>query len=130
MPSYPGAVITTLEPTAIGTRVAIPIGMTLRQLLNERLGAAIFCRIRGDQVRTLVLSGDYVDLRAADGNEVAICADEPLVYEAWFMDRGSVLVKSCDDGMIKLCTEGDRIVLEDGTETTVLWEGDALRRAS
>jgi hypothetical protein len=101
--------------------------MTLRQLLNERLGASIHCLVTGNQVRTLALSGDYVDLRSGDGNEVAILADEPLVYEAWCMDRGSILVKSCDDGMIKLCTEGDRIVLEDGVETTVAWDDHTQR---
>lgn len=106
--------------------------MTLRQLLNERLGARIYCLVRGAQVRTLVLNGDYVDLRAGDGTEVAIRADELLAYEPWFMDRGSVLVKSCDAGVIKLCTEGDRVVLEDGTETSVLWDDmtKSLRRAS
>jgi len=106
--------------------------MTLRQLLNERLDATIHCLVRGTQVRALALQGDYVDLRTADGNEIAIHADELLVYEPWFMDRGSVLVKSCDAGVIKLCTEGDRVVLEDGTETSVLWDDTtkSLRRAS
>lgn len=106
--------------------------MTLRQLLNERLGAAIHCLVRGTQVRTLALHGDYVDLRAGDGNEVAIHADETLVYESWFMDRGSILVKSCDAGVIKLCTEADRIVLDDGTETSVRWDDStqSLRRAA
>lgn len=106
--------------------------MTLRQLLNERLGATIHCLISKTQVRALALHGDYVDLRTADGTEVAIHADETLVYEAWFMDRGSILVKSCDAGVIKLCTEGDRVLLEDGTETSVIWNGgnQQLRRAS
>lgn len=106
--------------------------MTLRQLLNERLGATIHCVVRGTKVRDLTLHGDYVDLRAADGAEVAIHADELLVYEPWVMDRGSILVKSCDAGVIKLCTEGDRIVLEDGVETSVLWDHStvSLRRAS
>jgi hypothetical protein len=106
--------------------------MTLRQLLNARLGATIHCLVRGTKVRTLALHGDYVDLRAGDGTEVAIHADELLAYEAWIMDRGSVLVKSCDAGTIKLCTEGDRIILDDGTETTVLWDDHtkSLRRAA
>lgn len=104
--------------------------MTLRQLLNERLAATVRCLVTGNQVRMLVLSGDYVDLRAGDGTEVAICADEPLVYEPWFMDRGSILIKSCDAGIIKLCTEGDRVVLDDDTETSVSWDGAELRRAS
>lgn len=106
--------------------------MTLRQLLNERLSASIFCLVHGTQVRTLVLQGDYVNLRAGDGSEVAILADEPLTFEEWCMDRGSILVRSCDAGVIKLCTEGDKIVLEDGTETCILWDYNTkvLRRAA
>jgi hypothetical protein len=106
--------------------------MTLRQLLNERLGASIHCLVRGTKVRELALVGDLVDLRAADGAEVAISADEQLIYEPWCLDRGSILVKSYDAGVIKLCTEGDRIVLDDGTATAVLWDANtkSLRRAS
>jgi hypothetical protein len=106
--------------------------MTLRQLLNERFGATIYCLVRGTQVRSLALQGDYVDLRTADGAEVAILADEQLGYEPWFMDRGSIFVKSCNAGVIKLCTEGDRITLDDGTTTAVIWDDGtkSLRRAS
>ena len=104
--------------------------MTLRELLNERFGAQISCAATGRVVRNLALVGDYVDLRTADGSTVAILADETLIYEAWFMDRGSVLVKSCDDGVVKLCTEFDLVTLEDGVVCTLEFVGDALRRRS
>lgn len=102
--------------------------MTLRELLNERSGAQISCAATGRVVRDLALVGDYVDLRTADGSTVAILADETLVYEAWFMDRGSVLVKSCDDGVIKLCTELDLVTLEDGVVCALEFVNGALRR--
>jgi hypothetical protein len=118
--------------------------MTLRELLNERSSAEISCAVTGRVVRNLTLAGDYVDLRTVDGTTVAILADETLVYEAsraeharregldrwisWFMDRGSVLVKSCDQGVIKLCTEFDLVALEDGVVCTLAFVNDALKR--
>ncbi len=92
---------------------------TIRTLMNERRGATIHCAMTGTQVRTLAITGDYCDLRAGDGTEVAIHIDTPLQYEQWFMDRGSVLVKSCDAGVIKLCTEFDLLRYDDGTEVAV-----------
>lgn len=101
--------------------------MTLRDLLGKSLSAQISCGMTGNVVRNLTLSGPYVDLRAADGSRALIPADAQLVYEAWFMDRGSVLVQSCDRGVIKLCTELDPVKLDDGSVRALEFEGDVLR---
>lgn len=101
--------------------------MTLRELLCGLPSAHIHCVVTGAVVRTLVADGDYCDLRAGDGSEVAIRLDEPLTFEPWFMDRGSILVKSCDAGVIKLCTEGDLLHLEDDAAFTILHDGHGLR---
>ena len=101
--------------------------MTLRDLLGKSLSAQISCAMTGNVVRNLTLSGPYVDLRTADGSRVLIPADAQLVYEAWFMDRGSVLVQSCDHGVIKLCTELDPVKLDDGSVRALEFSGDVLR---
>lgn len=101
--------------------------MTLRDLLGKSLSAQISCAVRGGVVRDLTLAGPYVDLRAADGTRAMIAADEPLVYEPWFMDRGSVLVRSSTHGLVKLCTELDLVKLEDGTVCALEFDGDTLR---
>jgi len=100
--------------------------MTLRDLLAKSVSAQISCAFTGQVVRHLTLAGPIVDLRAADGTRVLISADEPLVYEAWFMDRGSVLVKSESHGVIKLCTEFDLVKLDDGSVCSLEFSG-ALR---
>ena len=43
------------------------------------------------------------------------------------MDRGSVLVQSCDRGVIKLCTELDPVKLDDGSVRSLEFSGDVLR---
>lgn len=114
--------VADLHRVELGTPIAAKAAMktmTLRTLMNERLGATIHCAMTGAKVRTLAINGDYCDLRAGDGTEVAIHIDTPLTYEQWFMDRGSVLVKSCDDGVIKLCTECDLLRYDDGTEVAI-----------
>jgi len=98
--------------------------MTLRDLLGKSLSAQISCAMTGNVVRNLTLSGPFVYLRTADGVLVLIPADAKLVYEGWFMDRGSVLVQSCDRGVIKLCTEFDHVKLGDGSVCTLEFDGD------
>jgi hypothetical protein len=100
--------------------------MTLRDLLGKSLSAQISCAMTGDVVRHLTLSGSLVDLRAADGSRAVIDADATLVYEPWFMDRGSVLVKS-SRGVIKLCTELDTVKLDDGSVCALEFSDDTLR---
>lgn len=94
-----------------------PTPPTLRILLGTCQSATISCLVTHQLVRTLVLTPDSptVDIRCADGTEVAVMADEPLRYEGWFFDRGSILVRSVDHGVIKLCTEEDPVTREDGT---------------
>ena len=101
--------------------------MTLRDLLGNSLSAQISCGMTGNVVRNLTLSGPFVYLRTADGSLALIPADAQLVYEAWFMDRGSVLVQSCDHGVIKLCTELDSVKLDDGSVRALEFEDDVLR---
>lgn len=83
--------------------------------------------MRGGVVRNLTIAGPYVDLQAADGSRAMIGADEPLVYEPWFMDRGSVLVRSSTHGMVKLCTELDLVKLDDGTVCALEFVDETLR---
>ena len=100
--------------------------MTLRELLAKSLSAKISCAVTGDVVRQLTLSGPHVHLRAGDGTQVLIDADETLHYEPWFMDRGSVLVTSCNHGLIKLCTEFDLVTLDDGTSVSLTWDDGSV----
>ena len=101
--------------------------MTIRDLLGKSLSAQISCAMTGNVVRNLTLSGPNVELRTADGSRALIPVDAQLVYEAWFMDRGSVLVQSCDRGVIKLCTELDPVKLDDGTVCALEFTGSVLR---
>ncbi len=99
---------------------------TLRDIMQNRLGAQIVCAVTGKVVRYLAVIGDRCDLKTADGDQFGLSLDAAIRYEPWFMDRGSVLVES-EHGTIKLCTEFDVIRYDDGTAETV--DCEAFRRA-
>lgn len=83
--------------------------MTIADLMGNNKSAEIRCAIKGSLVRVLVVEGDAVVVDALT-EEVTVPFDTELTYEPWFMDRGSILFAG-----MKLCTEGDRVIFEDGT---------------
>ena len=102
-------------------RVARLHSLRVRDLFDGHDGAEIICVVTGKVVRQLALIGDTLELKAG-ADQCAIAVDTELRYEPWFMDRGSVLVASLECGTIKLCTEGDIIRFEDGTEVSLCAE--------
>ena len=84
--------------------------------------AEIICAMKGTVVRTLtkVTDGERpfnttIHMACPNGDAVDVEPETPLVYEPWFMDRGSILF----NGSLKLCTELDRVRYPDGTEATI-----------
>lgn len=94
---------------------------SIRDLFTGHDGAEIRCLYTGNLVRKLALTGDVLDLDAIT-DQCAVSASAELRYEAWFMDRGSIVVPSLDHGGVKLCTEGDFICFEDGTRAQIIAE--------
>jgi hypothetical protein len=91
---------------------------TIKSLLGSAQRAEIICAVNNTVVRTLRLVNDELYVFAADGDYVRVPDTTCGIYEPWFMDRGSILFQA-PLGTVKLCTEFDRIRLEDGTETTI-----------
>lgn len=83
--------------------------MTIRHLMNGASSVEIVCRIKGTVVRRLTSDGNDVIVDAIT-EQVTVPLDTRIVYEPWFMDRGSLLF----NGM-KLCTEGDIVRFPDGS---------------
>lgn len=102
---------------------------TLREFMRGHLGAEIWCAYRGEVVRKLVVNPDsnIVDIDFGDGEVHGLDLDLELCYEAWFMDRGSVMFKipadilqpGSPDGCGKICTELDVVCFDDGTRGVV-----------
>lgn len=88
--------------------------MTIRNLMNGHTSAEIICLFRQVVVRRLTCVDDDVIVDALT-DKVTVPLDTQLVYEPWFIDRGSILF----NGDMKLCTEGDLIRFPDGSEQSV-----------
>ena len=108
----------------------LPAKTTLRAFMQGHLGAEIRCACRGDVVRKLVVNIDsnIVDIDFGDGEVHGLDLDLELCYEAWLMDRGSVMFKipphilqsgMSPDGCGKICTEFDIVCFDDGTRGVV-----------
>lgn len=83
----------------------IPTDKTIRDLLDGALDAEIVNPLGGNVVRVLHVLDEYVSIDAG-GDKITVPLDTPLIYEPWFMDRGSILFDS-NRGRLKLCTELD-----------------------
>jgi hypothetical protein len=98
--------------------------MTFKTFMDGHTVALIRCAYTGNIVRRLVVFGDVVELHCADTTAIGIPLDTPIRYEAWFMDRGSFTFTSEElPETAKLCTEGDAVIFEDGTEGYATQEG-------
>lgn len=88
--------------------------LTLAALLGQHNQAEILCMESKRVVRRLTRTGATV-LVDAISVTVEVPADTKLTYEAWIMDRGSILF-AYDGGKVgKLCTEFDTLRFPDGT---------------
>lgn len=107
-----------------------PAKTTLRAFMRGHLGAEIRCAYRGKVVRKLVVNSyrNIVDIDFGDGEVHGLDLDLELCYEAWLMDRGSIMFKipahilrpgMSPDGYGKICTEFDIVHFADGTRGVV-----------
>lgn len=91
--------------------------MTFKDLMGGHPFAEIACAYTGMVVRRLVVIDDRVDIDALT-EQVGVALDTEIRFEPWFMDRGS-LVFRLELGTGKLCTDGDVIRFDDGTESAI-----------
>lgn len=96
--------------------------MNLRELLGSATSAEVLCAYKGTVMRQLaVLGGDAVDIHAG-ADVVGVTLDTELTFQAWTMDRGSILFTDCQGRQLKLCTELDPIRLGDGRTVALTWD--------
>lgn len=91
--------------------------MTFRDFMKGHTSCEIRCLYRGDVVRRLTVNGDTLHLDAIS-EAIDLPLTTAIVYEAWTFDRGSLLFALPGAPLLKLCTEFDRIVFDDGTEVS------------
>ncbi len=97
---------------------------TMATLMNGHTQAEILCGNRKTVVRWLKVVGETIYIDAISETIDGPLSTE-LKYEAWVMDRGSLLFHSPERGMLKLCTEWDIIRFRDGAEKRIEAEGEA-----
>lgn len=93
---------------------------SFKELMNGQCSAEIFCAMTGNKVRTLTTAGkfngiDMLQIVCADGTEIELPLEEPIAYEPWVFDRGSMLFEH-ETGNLKICTELDIIRFPNGEE--------------
>lgn len=90
-------------------------------LMNGNLYAEIRCAIHGTVVRRLSASGHTVTIDALEPPTLSVPASTPITYEAWMMDRGSMLFTHAEmpGQKLKICTEADIIRYNDGSEYAI-----------
>lgn len=86
----------------------------MSDVLGNHNYVEILCPMKGTIARKLTRNGDSIHLDALT-EAIDIPAETPLAYEAWFMDRGSILF----NGNLKLCTEMDIASYPDGSEAVI-----------
>ncbi len=90
---------------------------SFRDLMNGELSGTIQCGMRGVVVRRLKLSDDGLSVEIdAMTQKVWVPLDTPIIYERWFMDRGSLLFNES----YKICTELDTITFLNGESYQIL----------
>lgn len=93
--------------------------MTFATLMNGRKSAEIRCLYRGEVVRRLTVKGDMIEVDAMT-IKVDVRMETPIVCHEWALDRGSLMFYSENlpphIPVAKLCTEGDLISFDDGTD--------------
>jgi hypothetical protein len=91
--------------------------------MHGHKSATIHCAGTGNKVRTLTTVGklngiDMVEILAADGTKIEVPLDNPITYEPWTFDRGS-LIFEYETGNLKICTELDTITFPNGERFSV-----------
>lgn len=91
-------------------------------LMNGKLVAEIVCPVHNRVVRRLYVNGDRIQIDFLLPPIVSTPMDTPILYEPWCMDRGNLWFPCIEapDGRAKVCTEGDIIRYEDGTQYGIL----------
>ena len=95
--------------------------MTIRDFMKGHHALNIVCPIKGKVVRELDVMGENVRINANPGagkerQEIYVPLDTELTYEAWCMDRGSILFSCPEFPRAKLCTEWDIVRFDDNSE--------------
>jgi len=99
---------------------------TFADLMAGHERAEIYCLYKKGLVRRLKVTGDQVEVIPLTGSPVMAKLSTPIMYEPWFMDRGSLLFEAAPaspHGMAmvaKICTEADVIRFPDGVEDSVM----------
>jgi hypothetical protein len=89
--------------------------MTFETLMGGHKAAEIRCPYKGVVVRRLAVEGDMIEVDAITV-KVSVPLASEITYEAWVLDRGSLLFSAPGFGdQAKLCTEFDEIVFDDGS---------------
>jgi hypothetical protein len=92
------------------------IANNFRDLMNGHASAEIINLYGGNVVRKLTVNGDRVTIDALVPPVVSVNLETEIVYQPWFMDRGSLLFKcSGIPELAKICTEFDEIRYPDGS---------------
>ena len=100
---------------------------TLGDLMGDAKTAEIKNLLDGKVVRKLMVEGQFVIVDALT-EAVTVPLDTELVYETWFMDRGSLLFKLPIGGTVKLCTELDVLTLDNTMEEFSIAPAEDARR--
>lgn len=94
-----------------------------RSVMNGQPTAEILSLLNGEVVRRLTVVGDQLEMDAIT-DKIMVGLNDPLTFEPWFMDRGSILfdTTATPDGKAKLCTQYDTIRFPDGSEYSITME--------
>jgi hypothetical protein len=91
----------------------IPVKV-MGDVMNGHQTATIKCLYTDQVVRKLKVEGDNLVIDAMT-ETVTVPLDTPLIYEPWFMDRGSILF-NLDGRPAKFCGEADKICFDNEDE--------------
>jgi hypothetical protein len=89
-------------------------------LMHGHASAEIINPRNGQVVRRLTVRASGVVHVDAFSETVDVDPDTAIVYEPWFMDRGSLLFNTGTLVDAKICTELDIIQFPDGTQFEVV----------
>ena len=84
--------------------------------MNGRPSAEIINVMHGNVARTLTATPDEVTVMTPLNEKVVVPMDMPIRYEAWCLDRGSLLFGD----EFKIATEMDVIRFDNGEEFTIM----------
>ena len=83
-----------------------------RDLMGDAKVASIKNLLDGEVVRKLMVEGENVVVDALI-DKVVVPLDTVVIYDPWFMDRGSLLFAMPGGELGKICTERDVLVRDN-----------------